>query len=403
MVSANDAVLLAFHSPQSGPCRAIQPTLTRMAAEGLPIRQIDVTREPEMASRYSIRQTPTLVVMRGTREVSRLVGQQEPAKIRAALQTPAENQWAHTRATQQTRADQPTRATRNTRATIPSPRTRLVPLGGRPAEAMPSVDVALATERAQAATVRLRVINGDTRDVGTGTIIDTHGNEALVITCGHLFRESQGKAKIEADLFVGGQVRTVPAQVIDYTADGRDIALVAIRTDFAVQTVPLLAPEQRVRVGSPVFSFGCDNGDDPSRCDTRITGVDKYNQHLGHSNLEIGDAPVQGRSGGGLFDRSGNLIGVCNAAGYETNIGIYAGPGEIQWQLERAGLSHVYQSAPAPRSPRHQVAANTLPASANALASTKELIVIIRDADSGRNEMRTIANPSAELLRALRR
>ena len=58
-----------------------------------------------------------------------------------------------------------------------------------------------AVERARAATVRLRVHDGHGYGAGTGTIIDTHGEEALVLTCGHLFRETDGKGKIEVDLF----------------------------------------------------------------------------------------------------------------------------------------------------------------------------------------------------------
>ncbi len=53
--------------------------------------------------------------------------------------------------------------------------------------------------------------------------------EALVITCGHLFRDTEGKGRIEVDLFVGGVASTVPGQLIDYDANDRDIALVAIR------------------------------------------------------------------------------------------------------------------------------------------------------------------------------
>ena len=44
-----------------------------------------------------------------------------------------------------------------------------------------------------AATVRLRVEDAQGRSFGTGTIIDARSGEALVITCGHLFRESKGK------------------------------------------------------------------------------------------------------------------------------------------------------------------------------------------------------------------
>src|SRR5205814_9398574 len=43
------------------------------------------------------------------------------------------------------------------------------------------------------ATVRLRVEDTKGGSVGTGTIIDSRSGDALVITSGHLFRDSQGK------------------------------------------------------------------------------------------------------------------------------------------------------------------------------------------------------------------
>jgi hypothetical protein len=313
---------------------------------------------------------------------------------------------------------------------------------------MPSVSLADAVERARAATVRLRVHDGHGYGAGTGTVIDTHGDEALVLTCGHLFRETQGKGKIEVDLYVGGEVRTVLGQVIDYDADTRDIALVAIRPGFAVQPVPLITAEQQVRNGQTAFSFGCDRGDDPSRRDTRITGVNKYNQHLGVSNLEIAGAPIDGRSGGGLFDETGRLIGVCNAADYKGDVGIYAGPGSIHWQLDRVGLSHLYQqdsqNAPSgnpseriagvpadfgsPSAPASQAEAMNQPAAmaaplppqsaggsmvppsnliaqGNAPASMagQEVIVIVRDRNNpaASSKVMTLDAPSAELMQLI--
>jgi hypothetical protein len=113
-----------------------------------------------------------------------------------------------------------------------------------------------------------------------------------------------------------------------------------------ITPVPLLGDRSQIRNGDSVFSFGCDRGADPSRIDTRITGIDKYNQHLELSNIEIAGAPIDGRSGGGLFNARGQLIGVCNAADYNDNIGIYAGPGEVAWQLQRVNLTQLLDSSP---------------------------------------------------------
>ncbi|TWU40566.1 trypsin-like peptidase domain-containing protein [Novipirellula artificiosorum] len=412
-----NAILIDFSSSTCPPCRAMQPVLAQLEQSGVPVRHVDVQSELDLARRYGIRQTPTFVVVVDGKEATRLVGIQSLAQLQSALTVSPAGLPIDTGSQSRPLAHNPT------------PQTRLAPMGAAAfsssltasaatAEAMPSVSVADAVERAQAATVRLRVYDGKGYGAGTGTIVDTHGDEALVLTCGHLFRETKGQGKIEVDLFVGGEVRTVIGQVIDYDAEDRDIALVAIRPGFAIQPVRVIGANEKVQNGQTAFSFGCDRGDDPSRRDTRITGIDKYDQHLGVSNLEIQGAPIDGRSGGGLFDASGCLIGVCNAADYKGDVGIYAGPGTIHWQFDRANLSKLYQepsgmlaaqnAAPPQRIaslPNHAVAPASLPASAmqpSALTvnPNQEVIIIIRNRDnpSGPSKVMTVAEPTTEFM-----
>ncbi|HBE69642.1 MAG TPA: thioredoxin, partial [Planctomycetaceae bacterium] len=70
-------------------------------------------------------------------------------------------------------------------------------------------------------------------------------------------------------------------------------------------------------------------------CQTKITNINRYH---GPANVEIGGAPAVGRSGGGLFDMGGRLIGVCNAADDIDDEGIYAGVEVVFAQLERLHL-----------------------------------------------------------------
>lgn len=426
---ASDAILIEFSSQHCGPCRAMQPILAELEASGVPIRHVDVGSEPHLATRYGIRQTPTFVVVSGGKELTRLVGTRTAQELIAALHVSPHGPLVQTGAELRS-------------AEIAAPQTRLAPISTAGplalaerddaySEAMPSISVADAVQRAQAATVRLRVFDGHGYGAGTGTIIDTHGEEALVLTCGHLFRDTRGEGKIEVDLFIAGEVKTVIGQLIDYEATDRDIALVAIRPGIAVQPVRVIPAGMKVQNGQPVFSFGCDRGDDPSRRDTRITGIDKYNQHLGVSNLEIAGAPIDGRSGGGLFDAEGRLIGVCNAADYKGDIGIYAGPGSVHWQLDRANLAALYQGnehaapagerlasldqsaiVPAGLTMEPSATANSnvasaawdaVPAAGNAAHSDTEIIVIMRDRNrpdsSGR--VMTVTQPSDDLMRML--
>lgn len=413
---AADAILLDFTAAHCPPCQAMKPTLAQLERAGVPIRHIDVVSEPHLASRYGIRKTPTYVVVADGKEVTRLIGAQSANKLQAALAIDPSGPLI------------PTRSTRGTFADIPAPQTRLAPmhaslptrqpapgipqpvpmaqadLGGEP---MPSLSVADAVQKARAATVRLRVHDGSGYGEGTGTIIDTHGSDALVLTCGHLFRDTKGQGKIEVDLFVGGETRTVVGELLDYESEARDIALVAIRPGFSVTPVQVVGDDRLVQNGTPAFSFGCDHGADPTRRDTRVMGVNLINQQLGVSNLKISGAPVQGRSGGGLFDSNGRLIGVCNSADYKSDIGIYAGPGNIRWQLDRFNLNNLYESTGNVASPTANVPAAQIASvpNTNVRDPNQEVIVIVRDRRNpeATSRVMTLPEPSSELMQMIQR
>ncbi len=406
-------VLVAFSSDHCGHCQAMVPTLRQLEQGGTPIRHVNINAEPDLARRHGVRQVPTYVVLSAGRELTRLVGAQSGEKLRQAL------------------AIDPARPRFQTGANLPGdsilsvPQTRLVNRGAvanddSRSEAMPSLSMAHAVERARAATVRLKVHDGNGFGVGTGTIIDRHGDEALVLTCGHLFRETKLQSKVEVELFVGGQIKKVPGQVIDYDADNRDIALVVMRPGFDVQPVQIANPNSPLQTGQTAFSFGCDHGADPSRRDTAITGINKYNQHVNASNIEIAGAPVDGRSGGGLFDAMGQLIGVCNAADYEGDVGIYTGPGSVKWQLDRVQLAHLYQTQPPAQQPSHlgqpqsrlaslngpQQASpdHAAPAQSMTQSSASEMIIIIRDPNApGGQRVMNIRQPTHELMEVISR
>lgn len=399
--AANDAVLLEFSSPRCKFCVEMKPVMQTLEREGVAIRRVDVDQESDMAVRFAIQQLPTYVVFSGGKESARLVGLQEIETMRKAIDSAGLAKFHPTNAQ--------SRNNFNTPSSDQSPQTRLAPTpnmlpvgyGGAAEpqrnEPMPTLDLANAVARAEAATVRLRVYEEVGYGIGTGTVIDTHGDELLILTCGHLFRDNKGKTKIEVDLFYAGQVHTIEGNVLDYDAGDRDIGLVTVRTTLPIQPVPVLSNSRKLQNGASVFSFGCDRGANPSRRDTRITGINLYNQHLHLSNIEIAGAPIDGRSGGGLFDSQGNLIGVCNAADYDDDIGIYAGPGEVYWQLDRVSLQALYQgngSQPAgPRIAQNQAFASApannsvVPASFDpntqalqpANDSDSEVIVIVRN------------------------
>ena len=93
--------------------------------------------------------------------------------------------------------------------------------------------VASGSGRLVDATVRLSIADAQGKSTGTGTIIDARQGKALVLTCGHLFRESKGQGVVDVTLFRNGQAGAEPvgsaqAQVIDYDLD-RDLGVVCFR------------------------------------------------------------------------------------------------------------------------------------------------------------------------------
>lgn len=205
-----------------------------------------------------------------------------------------------------------------------------------------TLSIERAISRAADATVRIKVEESNSLAHGTGTIVAVHGGEALVLTCGHLFRDMLPGSRLTVDLFAGTprQVNVI-AELIDFKADKEDIALLTLKLPVPIEPVPMAPRADRLQPGQKVFSFGCDHGNNPTRRDTQISRVNRY---LGADNLEIDGAPAVGRSGGGLFDTQGRLVGVCNAACQEDNEGIYAAGEVIYKQMARVGYGHLFDS-----------------------------------------------------------
>jgi thioredoxin 2 len=84
-VNASVPALVDFWAAWCAPCRMVSPAVESLArdhAGRLKVVKLDVDRAPEISSRYGVQGIPLLVLMRGGREVDRLVGAAPPAKLR---------------------------------------------------------------------------------------------------------------------------------------------------------------------------------------------------------------------------------------------------------------------------------------------------------------------------------
>jgi thiol-disulfide isomerase/thioredoxin len=362
---AQDVVMLDFWSPHCGPCMQMKPIVHSLEQAGLAIREVDTTRDVQLARQFNVDRIPCFVILANGREIEREVGYTSSERLQQMFQRAYTAARARGQSPDGLAAAQPAQPRPDfSQGPVPQPNNQPWPSQPTPrsdgtnnpslppdssyAKQLPapretSTSASDFPPNLIAATVRLRVEDPQGRSFGTGTIIDSRSGEALVVTCGHLFRESKGKGAVNVELFevtsnglkVVGQVT---GQVISYDLD-RDVALVSIRPNREVKPVSVAPPRTSVSRLDRVASIGCSNGSDPTLLATRVTAIDRYQ---GAPNIEAAGAPVEGRSGGGLFNTQGQLIGVCYAADQEGNEGLYAGLESIHAELDRLGLKEIY-------------------------------------------------------------
>jgi thiol-disulfide isomerase/thioredoxin len=328
---STEILMLDFWSPNCGPCMQMKPTIEGFKKGGHPIREINVTveQEKELVRQFNVVQIPCFVMLVDGQEVDRQVGFTDGGRLTQMFKR------AHDVALQN--ADR----RRLQSPDPPQPERKVATFS---ASEVPSHDCA----NLLSATVRLRVNDEKSNSYGTGTIIDSRSGQALVITCGHLFRDSKGQGPVSVEMFevAAGGIRpagVVPAQLISYDLD-RDIALVGIWPKGPVTVAPVAPKGSRIEDGDRVVNVGCSNGQDPTALATRVTSVDRYQNPL---SIAAGGAPVEGRSGGGLFNAKGELIGVCFAADYDGNEGLYSALESIHDELTDRGLTDVFTPQPA--------------------------------------------------------
>jgi S1-C subfamily serine protease len=323
LAAADDPMVLEFTTANCPACRKTDPVVRGLAQQGFPIRQID-SAQSKLVQQFHVRGYPTFVLVSGGREVSRIEGAASREKLIGLLK-PAESSASPKGGTPASEM--------LVRGQSPGPRSR--------------TDAASPAQAALAATVRLRVNEGATDGIGTGTIIDTHYNEehkaeeALIVTCGHIFRESQGKGKITVEIFTPQGIRKVEGSLLDFD-DKRDVALVTVWPGVQVAVAEVAPKDFVVRPQDPAFTVGCSNGQDPTVVESRITAVNRF---LSKPNYTAAVSPPEGRSGGGLFSADGHLIGICNASIQDENQGLYASLPSIHGQLDKFNLGQIYQRA----------------------------------------------------------
>ena len=374
--TTGDVVLLDFSADWCGPCKQMAPLIGEIGAAGWLVRHVDVDQEHDIVKRFEVTGVPCYILLVKGHEVGRINGattRGEFEKLLAKSRQPLglqelTSQTDSPTAKQTPGIPVPVSKSVTHLATEPAatptvhPPAQLSgsigqslvdlapekslrdPHGAKQERSLPPPMLAVETKSTLQheliqATARLRVQDPNGASWGTGTVIDCRQGEALILTCGHIFRDSVGEGSIEVDLFGDPSADRLAGQMVSYDLD-RDLALVSVFTEAKLEPVKIGSVGRPRDVGEGVVTIGCDGGREPTMHVSRVTSVDKY---LGPANVQVAGQPVQGRSGGGLFALDGTLLGVCNAADPEDNEGLFAALPSIHEHLDEAGLAFVYR------------------------------------------------------------
>jgi thiol-disulfide isomerase/thioredoxin len=348
-VSANDSVLLDFRADWCGPCRQMDSVVSSLLTQGYPVRRVNVDQERELANRYGVQGIPCFVMIVNGHEVDRAVGVTDRGRLEAMFSRNGVGAATNVARGQSPRI--------NTAASaVPFPMTDREGSFSGPlvhpsrfqtddvaaienANTGPSSDSS-HYDRLLRASVRLRIEDENGFSRGSGTIIDSRSGEALIITCGHMFRDAAKDGRIWVDLFGPAAPQAVPGRLIDFDMKS-EVGLIRIATTYPVQAARLAPPGYVARTGDRVISMGCDGGADVTPRETHVTSINRY---VGAPNLQVAFQPLQGRSGGGLFTPEGWVVGVCYAADPEAGEGLFTALPALCEELDHVGLSFVYRA-----------------------------------------------------------
>jgi len=348
------AEVLEFSGPGCLACQRMSPVVAKLKREGYSIRVLDIRRAPRLARQLNIKLLPTFVLVEKGRAIRRIVGATTESRLRELVSSArAPGPESTTRSSVPRRGldrfARPVQADKADRPDTPVVRAKL--------EAATSA----TSSGPMSSCVRLRLEQSDGHEFASGTVIGSRPGRAIILTCGHLFRNFRAEGKslntpgsasqLIVDVFDGRRSKAYFARLLGYDLES-DVGLVEIAAARVLPVARVSSTATGLSAGQRLLSFGCNGGERPTRSLVTVTQMNRY---LGPDNIECTGVPLQGRSGGGLFDAAGRVVGVCFAADPTYQRGLYAGLKPIQDLLVRCRLTSLFKHRDQPGPQRDAV------------------------------------------------
>ncbi len=369
--------LLDFTANWCGPCQQMGPIVDRLHRQGYPVRKVDIDENRELARKYNISSIPAFVLVINGKVVDQQVGaQSERDLLQMLARIPKATPEFERKAPDAPLLVEKSPGGGSRTVVIPTnhpnwkpaaqPNRGILPhLFGRRGNDAPdfaqsgkipddkvraklddqplTVEEILTREPLQA-SIRIRIIDQEGTNLGSGTIIQSKTGHTVILTCGHIFRNFQEDSLVEIDVFQGGQKETFVGKHIQHDLK-LDLGLISIATDNPLPFAQVASGQYEVEKGGAVVSVGCGQGNNPTEQKHLVTWLNRYK---GPSNIECTGVPVQGRSGGGLFNKEGEVVGVCMAADEQGRRGLYVGLPAVQGFLKSCGLEELLKEGLSP-------------------------------------------------------
>lgn len=366
-----DVVLLDFTAGYCGPCQQMVPTIQKLQKEGFPIRKVDTTEQPNVTRQYNVDRIPTFILLVEGKETQRLTGLRSENELRRIMELARDDLEKRKAASRPPKPESPRTTSRREKKSPGGLRGVLARLSAglsgksrktgfqHPtfrAQSPEPMSEEFADEGLMAATVRIHVDGkAGKQDVGTGSIVHSAQGESIILTCAHLFRDSESNPNVMVDVFKDGRVLKYPAKIVRGNHHS-DLAILQIQNKEPLPSVRIASMDEKVAEGASAFSIGCNQGQPPSHLAVKVVSIDRYDVNI-PSHLVCSIDPAVGRSGGGLFNATGQLIGVCSCADREQREGLYMGREPIVALFEKAGLASLLTQRPESSEPEKFAAA----------------------------------------------